>query len=128
MGQSVFDAGRDGGGQAFANELLRQRDTINQRRVSLQSLSTVYQRYPNVRSALEEVSTDGVFNRLYRALDSFAHEARGFATPSPETFENTLRPYAGELKGALDAMAKWANDTRNFATVQSGELSKINVK
>jgi hypothetical protein len=61
-------------------------------------------------------------------LESFAHEVQGLAKPPPENFENTLRPYAGELKGALDALAKWANGTRNFAVQQSAELSKIDFK
>jgi len=116
---------RDGGNQAFANELLRQRNLINQRRISLQSLYAAYQRYPNVRSALAQVATTGVFDRLYGALDSFSHEVQNLPTPLPENFENTLRPYAGELRGALDAMAQWADGTRVFATKQSGELSNI---
>jgi hypothetical protein len=114
--------------EGFALELLRQRDSVNQHRVSLVSLNNVYQRYPNVSSVLAEATRDGVFDRLYRALESFAHEVRGVAVPPPADFENKLRPYAGELKGALDAMAKWANGTRNFAMRQGDELSKIDIK
>jgi hypothetical protein len=53
---------------------------------------------------------------------------QGLASPPPEKFEDRLRPYAGELKRALDAMTRWANDTRNFAARQSEELSKANIK
>jgi hypothetical protein len=117
---------RDGGNQAFAIELVRQRNLVNQRRVSLQSLYAAYQRYPNVRSALAQVATTGVFDRLYGALDSFSREVQNLPTPLPENFENTLRPYAGELKGALDAMAQWANGTRNFIARQSEERLTAN--
>jgi hypothetical protein len=117
-----------GNAEAFWRELIRQRDSINQRRTSLQSLDNAYQRYPNVSSALAQVTNDGVYGRLYRALDSFAHEVQGIAKPPPENFENTLRPYAGELKGALDGMAQAANGTSKFAARQSEELSKAIVK
>jgi len=117
-----------GNAEGFSKELLRQRDSINQRRVSLQALDNAYHRYPNVTSALADVTSDGVFGRLYRALDSFAHEGQGLAKPPPENFEDTLRAYAGELKGALDNMAQSANRTRNFASRQSEELSKIEIK
>jgi hypothetical protein len=110
----------------FAAELLRQRNSINDRLISLQSLDNAYQQYPNVNSALAEVRKEGVFGRLYRALTSFAREVQGLTAPPPENFESTLRPYAGELKGALDIMAQWANNTRNFATRQNEELSKVN--
>ncbi len=109
---------------AVATQLLEMRDQINQRRVSIQSLHNFYQKYPNVRSALQEANVDGVFARLYRSLDSFAHEIQILPTPPPENFENTLRPYAGELKAATDAMAIWANNTRGFANAQSQELPK----
>ena len=101
---------REGGSQPFANELVRQQNLINQRRISLQPLFTAYQRYPNVGSALAQVATTGVFDRLYGALGSFSHEVQSLPAPLPENFENTLRPYAGELKGALDAMAQWATE------------------
>lgn len=119
------------GPQNFGQELIRLRNSINQRRISLQSLYNAYQGLPNVRSTLAQVATTGVFDRLYAALDSFSHETQNLPAPPaplPEDFENTLRPYAGELKGALDAMARWANDTRNFAARQSEELSKANIK
>ena len=117
-----------GNAEGFSGELLRQRDSINQRRVSLQALDNAYHRYPNVSSALADVTNDGVFGRLYRALDSFAHEVQGLSKPPPENFEDTLRAYAGELKGALDSMTQSANRTRNFASRQSDELSKIEIK
>jgi hypothetical protein len=53
---------------------------------------------------------------------------QGLSKPPPENFEDTLRAYAGELKGALDSMAQSANRTRNFASRQSDELSKIEIK
>jgi len=119
---------REGGSQAFANELVRQRNLVNQRRVSLQSLFTAYQRYPNVGAALAQVATTGVFDRLSGALESFSHEVQNLPAPLPKNFENTLRPYAGELKGALDTMAQWADSTRNFAKLQGDELSKAQLK
>jgi hypothetical protein len=119
---------REGGSQAFANELVRQRNLVNQRRVSLQSLFTAYRRYPNVGAALAQVATTGVFDRLSGALESFSHEVQNLPAPLPENFENTLRPYAGELKGALDTMAQWADSTRNFAKLQGDELSKAQLK
>lgn len=113
---------------AFSRELIRQRDSINQQRISLQSLNTAYQRYPNVGLALVEVTRDDVFGRLSRALDSFSRETQGLAVPPPESFEGKLRPYAGELKRALDAMARWANETRNFAARQGQELSNAKIQ
>jgi hypothetical protein len=111
--------------QGFSQELARQRDAINQRRVSLQALENAYRRYPNVSPAIAEITGDAVFGRLYRALDSFAHEVQGLNKPPPESFENTLRAYAGELKGALDAMSQSADRTRTFAAQQSAELSNV---
>jgi hypothetical protein len=116
---------KDGQKQALASELSNKRDAIQQRRESLASLYTAYQTYPNV-SAVQQGARD--FDRLYRALDSFVHVVQTLRTPPPENVENLVRPYADELKGALDAMAKWANGTRDFAQRQSDELSQINLR
>jgi hypothetical protein len=112
----------------LSQQLIGLRDTINQRRVSLQTLDTNYRRFPNVESTLNEVIKDDTIGRLYRALDSFATEVRGVTKPPPENFEETLRPYAGELKGALNSMALSASQTRTFANRQIDELSNIKIK
>jgi hypothetical protein len=108
---------------AVAQDLTSKRDTLNQDRAALQYLLTSYKSYPNIEAALSEVQTGAIFNRFYAALDTFATRARLLGAPPPENFEDKLRPYAGELKGALDSMAKWAASTRTFAKLQSNELS-----
>ena len=118
---------KDGGTQAMSNGLLKQRDTINQRISSLQSLYAAYQNYPNVRATLDELGGKG-FSRLYNALTSFINEVQNLGTPPPKTFESTLRPYADELKGALDTMAEWATSTRDFALHQRSQLSQIDLR
>jgi hypothetical protein len=118
---------KDGQTQALVIELTKNRDAIQQHRVSLQSLNNAYQTYPNVSAVLQDVGGKG-FDRLNRALDSFVHEVQTLRTPPPENVENLVRPYADELKGALDAMAKWANGTREFARRQSEEPSQIDVR
>jgi hypothetical protein len=105
-------------------QLSRMRDAVDQSRVSIATLKNSYGKFPNVGSALEEVDRDGVFQRLYRSFDSFAREVQltRSSPPAPNT-EIKLRPYATGLDGALEAMTKWANTTRDFAKLQSDELS-----
>jgi hypothetical protein len=117
-----------GNSTGLADNLFQMKTAISQRRTSLQSLYSFYQKFPNVASTLDQVSKAGIFDRLYQACDSFEREVRNLPKPPPKNFENTLRPYAGELKGAVQAMANWASDTRNFANVQSQELSSIDLK
>jgi hypothetical protein len=112
---------------SVASRLIGMRDSINQRRGSLQALNNIYQKYPNVDPALREAAVDGVFTKLYFALDAFARETQALPAP-PENFEGRLKPYAIGLKNALDAMEKWAKSTRDFAKVQSDELSKVDIK
>lgn len=107
----------------LVDQLLKLRDTINQRRVSVSTLATAYARYPNIRAALTERNSDETFGRLYRALDSFYNEVRLLPSKAPENFESTLRPYAGELRLATTALTKWADETRTFANAQSKELT-----
>jgi len=114
---------RNGGKQTLLNELVKQRNTINQRRISLEALYNAYREYPNVSAALENPASKG-FIRLYQALDTFVSELQNLETPPPENFESTLRPYADELKGAIDAMAKWATSTSDFAQRQTNELNQ----
>ena len=87
----------------------------------------IYRKYPNVEPILREVSGDGVFSSLYLAFDSFANETSAVPLP-PKDFEERLKPYASGLRTALVAMTKWANTTGDFATLQSRELSKVEVK
>jgi hypothetical protein len=87
----------------------------------------IYRSYPNVESISMEVSGEGVFSRLYFALDSFANEAQAVPLP-PKNFEERLKPYASGLRTALVAMSKWAEATGDFAILQSGELSHVVVK
>jgi hypothetical protein len=112
---------------SVASRLFGMRESINQRRSSLQALNNLYQRYPNVDPVLREAAVDGVFSKLYFALDAFARETQALPAP-PENFEGRFKPYAIGLKNALDAMEKWANSTRDFAKVQSDELSKVDIK
>ena len=63
------------------------------------------------------------FNRLYRALDSFATEVGALPPSLPQNFESSLKPYAGEVKLATTALAKWASDTHSFSEAQGRELS-----
>jgi hypothetical protein len=107
----------------MVNQLLQLRDTVNSRRVSLDSLAEAYRQYPNVLTVLDQRVP--LYNRLYRALESFANAVRSLPGPTQENFENMLRPYAGELKAALNATARWADTTRGFAQTQINELSKI---
>jgi hypothetical protein len=90
-------------------------------------LNNIYQNYPNVDPALREAAVDGVFTKLYFALDAFGRETQVLPAP-PENFEGRVKPYAIGLKNALDAMEKWANSTRDFAKLQSDELSKVDIK
>jgi hypothetical protein len=108
--------------QSVSSQLFQMRDSINQRRGSLQSLYNAYKEYPNIGPALEEVTKGGSFSRLYAAFDALGREAQTLP-PQPEKFETMLRPYANELNGALEAITKWAKATRDFAEVQSKELS-----
>jgi hypothetical protein len=114
------------GDGAFVKDIVKQRDEISQRFASLQALYTAYQSYPNVRATLEDLGAKG-FTRVNEAFNSFVNELN-LGTPPPNNFENTLRPYATELKGALDMMAKWAINTRDFAQRQSDELSQIDLR
>jgi hypothetical protein len=101
--------------------LASMRDSINQRRSSLQALTNLYQRYPNVQSALNP--GDDILAKLHFALDVFFRETQTLPTP-PENFEGRITPYANGLKNALGPMEKWANSTRDFAKLQSEELSQ----
>jgi hypothetical protein len=114
---------RDG----FVSRLVSTRNSINTRRNSLTALMNIYRKYPNVDPILRDVSGDGVFNSAYLAFDSFANETQTVPLP-PKNFEERLKPYASGLRTALAAMTKWANATGNFATLQSRELSKVEVK
>jgi hypothetical protein len=105
------------------NRLATLRDTVNQRRVSVATLATFYERYPNIRAVIRGRDSEAVFSRLYRALDTFVTEIRSLPQQLPENFENTLRPYAGEVKLAAMALAKWASDTSTFSEAQSKELN-----
>jgi hypothetical protein len=113
--------------QAVGSQLLQMRDAINQHRVSLQSLKNSYEKYPNIAPVLEEATKGGSFTRLYTSFDNLAREAQKLQ-PHPENFEIIIKPYANDLKDALDEMTKWANATRNFAKQQSDELSKIDLR
>ena len=112
---------------ALASRLRSMRDSINARRNSLTALMNIYRNSPNVEPILREVSSEGVFSNLLLAFDSFANEAQAVPLP-PKNFEERLKPYASGLKTALVAMTKWANATGDFATLQSRELSKVEVK
>ncbi len=114
---------KDGKSTALNAELLKERNAINQHLQSLTSLYNAYQTYPNVRAVLENPVARG-FGRLYQALDSFATEVGNLGTPAPDNYENTLSPYADELKRAVGQMVKWATSTRDFAARQSDELSQ----
>jgi hypothetical protein len=103
------------------------RNAINERRSSLIALANIYRNYPNVQPVFSEVSNEGVFTSLLLAFDSFANETAAVPLP-PKNFEERLKPYASARKTALVAMVKWANVKGNFATLQSRELSKVEVK
>jgi hypothetical protein len=114
------------GGATLVSRLQKLRDEISRRRSSLQSLYNVYSRYPNV-TVLDNIGAKG-FDRLDAAIDGFASAVRNLSAPPPTNFENTLRPYAGELESALAAVVAWANDTQSFARNQGNQLSKIDLK
>jgi hypothetical protein len=105
-------------------QLTKMRDSVEQRRVSLSTLYNIYGRLPNVGHELAEAARDGVFQNLSRSLDNFAREIQRIRSSPPATnTETKLKPYATSLDGALDAMTKWASTTRDFAKLQSDELS-----
>jgi hypothetical protein len=114
---------RNNGTQGLASDLIKKREAINQRRDSLQSLYVAFQNYPNVRAMLEEIDSKG-FRRVYQAFTSLNTEIQTIGSPPPENYESMVRPYAGELKEALNVLAKWATSTRDFAKRQSDELSR----
>lgn len=114
---------RNNGTQGLASDLIKKRGAINQRRDSLQSLYVAFQNYPNVRAMLEDIDSKG-FRRVYQAFTSLNTEIQTIGSPPPENYESMVRPYAGELKEALDMLAKWATSTRDFAKRQSDELSR----
>jgi hypothetical protein len=114
---------KEGENQALAQQLNNEKVSIEQRRTSLLSLYDAYRTYPNVPAVLDSIDAKG-FARLSRAFESFDRELQTLRTPSPQGVENTLRPYASELNGALDTMEKWATSTRDFAQSQSDELSR----
>lgn len=116
--------GRINGNRAdFLDQLLKLRDIVNQRRVSVATLAAAYARYPNIRPALAERNSEETFSRLYRALDSFYNEVRILPSKAPENFESTLRPYARETRSATTDLSKWADETRAFANAQGKELT-----
>jgi hypothetical protein len=114
---------RNNGTQGLASDLIKKREAINQRRDSLQSLYVAFQNYPTVRAMLEEIDSKG-FRRVYQAFTSLNTEIQTIGSPPPENYESMVRPYAGELKEALNVLAKWATSTRDFAKRQSDELSR----
>lgn len=118
---------KDGQSQALVTELNNNRSSMQQRITSLQSLYDAYQTYPNVSAELQNVAAKG-YNRFSGAVDGFLREMQTLRTPPPDNAESLVRPYATEVIGALDAMAKWANGTRDFARRQSVELSQIDLR
>src|ERR1019366_7429271 len=80
-----------GNRDSVASRLNVIRDSINQRRSSLQALNSIYRKYPNVEPVLKEAVVDGVFSRLYFVLDAFARETQSLQAP-PENFEGRLKP------------------------------------
>jgi hypothetical protein len=119
-----IEKNRDG----FASRLSGMSNLLNLRRGSLAGLMSAYRKYPNVQTILNEINAnEGVIGDLYSALNRFADETRLVQLP-PKNFEGRLKPYANGLLTALGAMTKWANATADFAALQSGELSKVEVK
>jgi hypothetical protein len=79
--------------------------------------------FPNVRATIFGRNSEEVFNRLYRALDSFITEVGSLPQNLPQNFESSIKPYAREVESASSALAKWASDTRSFSEAQGRELS-----
>ena len=96
---------------------------INNIRVSIGTLVRFYERFPNVRAAIRDRDSEGVFNRLNQAMNSFITEVAQLPPELPQNFENSLRPFAGEVKLASTTLAKWATDTRLFSEAQVRDLS-----
>ena len=107
----------------LVGELNALRTEIDQRRISVDTLVNFYERFPNIRAAIRDRNSDEVFSRLYRALDSFYAEVSALPQNLPQNFESSLKPYAGEVKLATTALAKWASDTHSFSEEQVRELS-----
>jgi hypothetical protein len=105
------------------SELNALRTVVNQRRVSVSTLGDFYERFPNIRATIRERKSDEVYSRLYRGLDTFFTEISALSPSLPSNFESSLRPYAGEVKLATTALAKWASDTRTYSEQQSKELN-----
>ena len=104
-------------------ELNDLRTEIDRRRNSIATLAGFYERFPNIRAAIQDRNSDQVFVRLYRAVNSFFTEVGALPSNLPQNFESSLRPYADEVKLANTALAKWASETHSFSEAQVRELS-----
>lgn len=105
------------------NELNDLRNEINRRGAAIATLGSEYERFPNVRGAIQDRNSDQVFARLYQALSSFFIEVSELPANLPESIESSLKPFANAVELANTALAKWASETHSFSEAQVRELS-----